>query len=173
MRVGEPPPVLGSALFVSLKRTGYFGAKTAVGIRISRSTGGDMELTFLGTRGEIALRSGRLWGIARSLSRMAILDGGSSGRQSGPHARGREARLPTRRGGLDLRLVVDPPGDHPRHGRPGGTIRVPVHMTETARRVGTGASRGPTTLPRSREFRSSRTCADARAGACVARCPVR
>ena len=41
------------------------------------------------------------------------------GGQQRPHARGREVRLPQGLQVLDLRDLVDPPGDHPRDRRPG------------------------------------------------------
>ena len=41
------------------------------------------------------------------------------GGQPRPHARRREVRLPARLQVLDLRHLVDPPGDHPGGGRPG------------------------------------------------------
>ena len=41
------------------------------------------------------------------------------GREHRPHARGRQVRVPARLQVLDLRHVVDPPGDHARHRRPG------------------------------------------------------
>ena len=42
-----------------------------------------------------------------------------SGRQHRPDEGGRQVRVPPRLQVLDLRDVVDPPGDHPRHRRPG------------------------------------------------------
>ena len=62
--------------------------------------------------------AGRVAGQALHRPRHAAA-GPHPGGQPRPDPRGREVRLHQGLQVLDLRHVVDPPGDHPRHGRPG------------------------------------------------------
>ena len=59
-----------------------------------------------------------------------LLPGPDSGRQHGLDERGRKIRIPARLQIFNLRYLVDPSGHHPIRGRPGRTIRIPVHMIE-------------------------------------------
>ena len=71
----------------------------------------------------------------RYVGRGMLVSGSDSGGQPGPHQGGGQVRLPQGLQILHLRHLVDPPGHHPRHRRPGPHHPHPVHMVETINKL--------------------------------------
>ena len=90
--------------------------------------------------------------------------GPDPGGQRRPHARRREVRLAPRLQVLDVRDVVDPPGDHPRHRRP-GAARSACRCTWSRRSTACPhPAPAPQTLGRDPDRRGARRSAGGHAG---------